>query len=222
MKWSRGVFEVFLSQFPRVLPQLSGGQLLTYLVRMTSYLIGPLVAVYLAATIRVLFADSLALADRYQIYLLTCAPATLVYLAARLIAINLWRHPSVPSKSLWRAVALVYFTWPIYTLSWLMAVFRVPLAFRPTPKSGQGDIRIVWLVPQIGGTLLLAGGIANFVAKTGGTVESARHYTVLLGFAIVQALAPLIVLVQRFHPDRLRGWRDELRTRDQNTTNESQ
>jgi cellulose synthase/poly-beta-1,6-N-acetylglucosamine synthase-like glycosyltransferase len=206
MKWARGVFEVLLTDYPRLWPRLSGAQRLCYCVRMTNYWIGPLTTAYLAATIIALLTPDAAFAEAFQQYLIYVTPLALAFLLIRMVAMAIWRHPSVVPRPPWRAVALLYFTWPIYTLAWLMAVLRLPLRFRPTPKNEEVSIPWVWLLPQMAGVVLLTAGIASIVGD-GGVAGALTRYPILAGFAAAQCLLPLIVLVQRLNPHRLKGIR---------------
>jgi hypothetical protein len=90
---------------------------------------------------------------------------------------------------LWRAMALMYATWPIYVLAWVMAVLRVPLAFRPTPKSQDGRLNPLWLLPQALSVALIAGGmISSFLMPSG------EPALVLLACAALQGVLMAIFL----------------------------
>jgi hypothetical protein len=86
---------------------------------------------------------------------------------------------------------LVYATWPVYLLAWLMAVLRVPLAFRLTPKSPAGVLKPWWLLPQLLTALLLGAGVVY--ALTG---AAADRSPLLVGFALVQCLLQAMLLWQ--------------------------
>jgi hypothetical protein len=173
---------------------------------MTNYWIGPLCLAYLATAVSVMVSVSPLAA--FQRYLLDLLPLTLCYIVIRPVAIAAHRHPSVVPRPLWRAVALVYFTWPIYTMAWLMAVLRLRLAFRPTPKEATGSIHPAWLFPQLLGMLCLALGAGTMLSAGGHCADTVARYPLVLAFAAVQCLLPLIVLVQRLNRHRLQGIRD--------------
>jgi cellulose synthase/poly-beta-1,6-N-acetylglucosamine synthase-like glycosyltransferase len=200
LKWARGVFEMLLTVYPRVFKRLTWGQRLSYAIRMTNYWAGPFVCVHLLSTVAVLISGSSVAQADFQQYLLHLFPVTLINVLIHQIAMSLWRHPSTPTTSLWRAVSLVYFTWPVYTLAWVMAVLRVPLAFRPTPKTARGNLNPQWVLPQTVTLLLLAWGMwASFASG------KADQLWVLLGFAGLQGGLLLLVLCQRLRPHRLKG-----------------
>ena len=89
-----------------------------------------------------------------------------------------------------RAVTLVYATWPIYLFAWIMAVLRLPLGFRSTPKSVSGNLNPLWLVPQILAIGLLVAGIAYTVLYIGHPVS------ILLLLALVQGFLQLFLLAK--------------------------
>jgi cellulose synthase (UDP-forming) len=188
MKWARGVFELLITVLPRLFRRLTWGQRLAYSSRMTRYLIGPVVSFHLLATIAVLiFGDAYTRAAFHQ-YLLHLAPVVLCDVLIRSLALHVWRHESTPNTSLLGAITLVYATWPLYLLAWLMATLRLPLPFRSTPKSKSGDLNPLWLAPQIIAVLLLMIGIFLTVIIHG------HRPSILLLFAVAQASLQLLLL----------------------------
>jgi hypothetical protein len=101
----------------------------------------------------------------------------------------------VRAGSLVKALVLVYTTWPIYTLAWVMALLRLPLAFRPTPKSLTGALNPLWLLPQAMTLLLLVGGV--FYSLT--AVEEYR-YILLFCFAVSQGVLQVGLLWKWLRP----------------------
>jgi hypothetical protein len=70
-------------------------------------------------------------------------------------------------------------------LAWLMALIRLPLAFRLTPKSQTGALNPLWLLPQaIVIFLLFLGGIYTVIVKD-------QQPSLLLLFAVAQGLLQL-------------------------------
>jgi hypothetical protein len=125
---------------------------------MTKYLVGPIVCIHLALTVASLFLDS-RLGAIFQSYLLHFVPLVLLDMLIKQVAIQMWRHPSIPATSLRHAIVLVSTTWPIYTLAWIMAQLRLPLKFSPTPKQATARLSPIWLLPQSMTFLLLGSGI---------------------------------------------------------------
>lgn len=167
LKWARGVFELLLTAYPRLFIRLSWGQRLSYITRMTRYWIGPVVAFHLFATIVVLILGSSATKIAFHGYLIHLAPVVICDMLIRHASLRIWRHESTPHTSLAGAITLVYATWPIYLLAWTMAVLRVPLDFRPTPKSRSDSLKVTWLMPQILALILLVWGILYTVRVSG-------------------------------------------------------
>ena len=84
-------------------------------------------------------------------------------------------------------MALVFATWPIYTLAWLMALLRIPLGFRPTPKTASGGLNPVWLLPQFVSSFFLVVGILYHFFFYEGPLQS-----LVLGFALAQTAPQLL------------------------------
>ena len=159
LKWARGVFEILLVDYPRYFGRLTWGQRVSYAVRMTYYWAGLVSAIHLIFTAGVLIGgERVAVVDLQQ-YLLHLLPLTVVAFGIRIIALRCWRHPSVPNAVQWRGIVLIQSTWPVYTLAWFMAILRVPLEYRITPKRVSHDRRWNWLAPQICTSLILFGAV---------------------------------------------------------------
>ena len=199
LKWARGVFELLITTYPRVFHRLTWGQRLSYSVRMTKYWIGPAVAAHLFATIAILIFAGPEIRGAFHQYLTQITPLALADVLIRHIAFRLYRHHTVPKTSLARAVALVYGTWPIYMLAWGMALLRLPLGFRTTPKSKHGRQNPLWLLPQAVVLILLTAGTIYVIAVEGHPVSA------LLVFAIVQGLLQLLLLEKWLNSSRRSG-----------------
>lgn len=188
LKWARGVFELLITAYPRLFGRLTWGQRLSYAVRMTYYWIGAVAGIHLLFTFAVLLGgDRVAQVDFHD-YLLHFLPVAAAALLIRQLALSLWRGEDRASGLLWRASALVHATWPIYTVALGMALLRLPLSFRPTPKQMDAGINPMWLLPQIL-TVVLIVSIGSYTLVAGEGVSS-----VILGFAALQALSHAIVL----------------------------
>jgi glycosyl transferase family 2 len=186
LKWARGVFEVLLTTFPRAFTCLGWSERLAYSVRLTKYWIGPAVFLHLAISTAALWfapAPTRALVEDYLIHL---APLLICDLLIRREAIRLWRHASVPANIPLRGIALIYATWPIYTLAWLMASFRISLNFQPTPKTLSGRLNPAWLLPQALTCLILLLGCLVTLKSI-----SSLPYYILLGFVAFQVVLQL-------------------------------
>jgi cellulose synthase (UDP-forming) len=199
-KWARGVFEVLLTGFPVLFKRLTWGQRLSYANRMTKYLVGPIIGAHLALTTASLFLGN-SVSSGFQSYLLHFFPLALLDLLIKQSAIQTWRHPSIRGTSLWSAVTLVSTTWPIYTLAWTMALLRLPLRFRPTPKKATGKLNPIWLLPQ-SATLVLLGMAILFGLR----LNSDPVYANILLLAVFM-LIPHMLLFYMSGKDLMHGHR---------------
>jgi cellulose synthase (UDP-forming) len=191
LKWARGVFEILLVDYPRYFGRLSWGQRVSYAVRMTYYWAGLVGAIHMIFTAGILIGgERVAVVDLQQ-YLLHLLPLSLVAFGIRIIALRCWRHPSVPNALQWRAILLIQSTWPVYTLAWFMAILRVPLRFRSTPKRAFHERRWNWLAPQIGASLILLGAVI-----VGMSYPDTAHPGFLMAFAGLQTMPQLFLVWQ--------------------------
>lgn len=200
LKWARGVFEVLLTNFPRVVTRLNWSERLTYIVRMTKYWIGPAVFLHLIIPAGALLFASALTRTAVQDYLLHLMPLVICDLFIRREAIQLWRHPSVPATLPLRGITLIYATWPIYTLAWVMALLRIPLRFQPTPKSRSGRLNPLWILPQVITGLLLGAGC---LVTLGNTNVGPDYF--LLGFVVFQVVFQVWPIVSWISWRKVRG-----------------
>ncbi len=187
MKWARGVFEVLLTQYPVLFLRLRPAQRFCYLLRMTYYWSGLVIAIHLLATLVALLGGGRFLQADFQAYALHAAPLLAADLFIRRAAFLKFRHRSVDRAFVWRAGALIYSTWPIYCLAWTLSILRWPLRFRATPKDTR-PLPIPFLLPQWGTATLLI-----FLAVSASSTS--WNGFVLSMIAVAQAVPQLIVLM---------------------------
>ena len=185
LKWSRGVFEVVVADFPRLFSRLTPGQRLSYTVRGTYYLIGLMVAVHMLFTLLYLGGGHRVAHVDFVAYLEHIAPLVFIALLIRQVAMRTLRHPSVPLRILWRPMVLVMATWPVYLLGLALTVLRVPIDYRPTPKAKGTNLSLLWLLPQAGAAAVLVYLIATHLTSP----------PILLLFAAFQLVSQVSVLV---------------------------
>lgn len=191
MKWARGVFELLVTVYPRLVGNLKLGQKISYAVRMTYYWIGPVVALHLLATVLVLWLGSKTAVRNFEHYLLHLVPLAIITAGIRQLALRRWRHRSLQPNLQIKPMLLVYVTWPIYTMAWLMALLRVPLSFRATPKQSSGGVKFRWLLPQI---LTLALVVAGAIRSWALFVDAQAWLAI--GFVGVQIYTHVVLLAR--------------------------
>lgn len=196
MKWARGVFELLHTKLPLDFGRLTWGQRISYMVRMTKYWIGPAVFVHLTATVMVLFFADAPARAAFHSYLNHLAPLLMMDVLFRAVALRRFRPVNYPKSSLFGAIVLVYASWPTYLFAWLLALLRLPLRFRPTPKSGDDSLNVLWLLPQIIALGLLVFGLYYTV------VVQNHPVSLVLAAALVQALFQLALLLRWVQEDR--------------------
>ncbi|MCA9901556.1 MAG: glycosyltransferase [Ardenticatenaceae bacterium] len=177
LKWARGVFELLLTAYPHHYAQLPKSKRVAYAVRMTYYWIGPVVFLHLLATIVALFSQNGTTLANFQGYLEHLLPFGAVVVLIRQLALRRWRHQSFNTNYQIKPMVLVFGSWPVYTLAWAMALLRIPLGFRLTPKSHSKSLNLIWLLPQTAVSILLIVGLAKYLANP------ATFSWLVLGFA---------------------------------------
>lgn len=184
LKWARGVFELLFTAYPRLFLRLTLGQRISYAVRMTYYWIGLTMTLHILLAILVLWDGNLFTIQTYTDYLQHLLPVVVMTIIIRQLALRRWRPPSIyPTKFLFqvRAFVLVAVTWPAYTLAWILAVLRIPVRFRPTPKVAGDLLHPVWILPHLIVIMLIGMGLVRFIT----IVEDPQAYWLPLAFLTV-------------------------------------
>jgi cellulose synthase/poly-beta-1,6-N-acetylglucosamine synthase-like glycosyltransferase len=190
LKWARGVFEVLLTDYARLFRRLTWGQRLSYAVRMTHYWIGLVVGFHLVITAIVLLFPRAALVEDFESYLTHLVPLAVATLLIRQVALRVRRHPAVPATAFMGAMTLVYATWPVYAIAWMMSLLRWQLGFRLTPKAPTRTTSTGgWLAVQVSTVLLLGAGLVHFLFFARGL-----NHPLITCFAIVQGIPPVLLL----------------------------
>ena len=192
LKWARGVFEELLTSYPRYFKALNGGQRISYAVRMTYYWVGIVIGIHMVATIHALWSAEHTALVNFENYLMHFWPLGTMTIVIRQLALQRWFHPSLKGSGAnvqWKPITLVFATWPIYILAWCMAILRLPLNFRATPKTKSHRFALKWVMPQLLSVLALALGFVYTLIKLKGQI-----YFWVYGFTMAQILAQLPVL----------------------------
>lgn len=193
MKWARGVFDLLLTAYPRYFRKLAIGQKVSYAVRMTYYWIGPVVTLHLLATLLVLWQGTETAVRSFEQYMMHLVPLGVMTALIRQLALRRWRHRSLKSNSNYqiKPMMLVYTTWPIYSLAWLMAMLRVPLGFKATPKTASGGLNPRWMLPQI---VVLITMIIGAIIAMPAIIET--RAVLVAAFTIAQIGAHVLLMMQ--------------------------
>jgi len=198
LKWAHGVFDLLVTAYPRYFKNLTTGQKISYAVRMTYYWIGPVVAWHLLATIGALWGGEAAVKS-FEQYLQHLAPLGIMTALIRQLALRRWKHPALKSNYQVKPMALVFATWPIYSLAWIMAVLRIPLGFKSTPKTPSGGLNPRWMLPQVMVTIFLFAGLIYAFP-----LILATKSILLASFTIAQIVAHCVLLGQWFYTGVIR------------------
>ncbi len=192
LKWARGVFDILLTDYPKYFRKLASGQRISYIVRMTYYWVGPMTGTHLLIALFTLLWGSAEDMANFENYLWHLAPMITMTITIRQLALRRWRHRSLQSSLQWKPMALVFSTWPIYFIAWIMAIFRIPLGFRLTPKSSSGHLNPLWLLPQMVSCIFLFTGILKWVF-----LVNDHFYPLTLGFAMALIMPQVALLGKR-------------------------
>lgn len=154
LKWSRGVFEMWIDVFPRLARRLGLARSLAYLVRLTYYLIGPLFFAHALVTLWILLAGGPAAAG-FASYLLHALPLGLSVILIRQFVNARWNPHEAPppgaagNRFNWRGYAQAGALWPIYTVALVCAILHIRIPHIATPKERVTDPQPRLVVPQM-------------------------------------------------------------------------
>jgi hypothetical protein len=149
---------------------------------MTCYLAGPYCAAHILLAFFLLF-GSIATHSVFLGYALRYLPLFALILIIQAYSVH---HCSRKRARLrWRAISLVYSTWPVYVAALFCAVFRWKVDYLPTPKVFQSGNYLPLAAPQLFAAAGLLVGLTWLMSSSSFTQDSIA----VEGFVILLVLA---------------------------------
>jgi cellulose synthase (UDP-forming) len=148
-KWSLGVFDILWKIFPRLSRELNLKMNIGYLWRLTCFLTGPAIAGHIVALFLVLCFGSDATLTGFSDYLNHSVPLAFFYTFITFFVDKNYSAATLPAGRPGSGMLLVFGSWPIYTLSFIVSVLRINVPFTPTPKETRGGNYLRLVLPQI-------------------------------------------------------------------------
>ncbi len=158
-KWAYGVFGVLFKHFPALIKSLTIYQCICYLTRMTFYLAGPIIFLHILLTMFALFSRSVNL--EFTGYIIHSTPLILLFFFIQAYIKSFYYIKEKNKGFHLSGFLLVLGCWPIYTVGFLTALFKIKIPFIATPKEVSNKSYIKPITPQIATVLILIVGIIN-------------------------------------------------------------
>ncbi|HEX7706082.1 MAG TPA: glycosyltransferase family 2 protein [Thermoanaerobaculia bacterium] len=134
LKWSRGVYEVLLREYPRAFRRLTWHQRLSYLMVGTYYLVGLTSLIYLTIPLLYLFTGMQPASMFLREYLVRAVPVGFFGVLVYVLAQRWLCDPDRERGLHWRGMLLKLGCWSTYLRGLLLAVARIPVPYIPTSK----------------------------------------------------------------------------------------
>jgi cellulose synthase (UDP-forming) len=191
-KWARGVFDVFLQEFPRLAHRLSWRQRISYITRMTYYLAGPLTFIHLLYLAAVPLSGG-GVVDLLE-YIRHITPFVLLFIFSHMLANGMYAVKPPAETIRWKGILLAIGSWPVYTAALLASLLGTRASYIPTPKEATGTGHLRFSLPQIALFLVFLGTLAGgFLNGHSGILTLGLIFIpgyVLLHLGILRALPP--------------------------------
>jgi cellulose synthase (UDP-forming) len=165
-KWALGVFSLLFTVYPKHFFKISWRQRLCYLTRMTCYLAGPYCAAHILLAFFLLFGSG-ATHSVFVGYAVRYLPLFALILVIQAYSVHRWSRE--PARLRWRAISLVYSTWPVYLAALFCAMFRWKVDYLPTPKVFQTGNYLPLAAPQFFAATGLVVGLTYLMNASGST-----------------------------------------------------
>ena len=191
LKWSRGVFEAaWRSLYNGTFFRLTRSQQLAYSVRFSYYIIGLSVLLGMVLTF---FHLTVLEAGFYEGFLARLLPLTAVTMMIRWFMLRAWAtEPDARRGIQLKGASLVFSTWPIYLLSLVYTIARIPIPFMSTPKDSGSEINRWTILPQI---FMIVAMIVGIIWKIVYWQKGPAPFTLLTALLLVGQQWILFVLV---------------------------
>jgi len=193
LKWSRGVFEVLFSEFPKLAKTLSGWQRISYLAISTYYLTG--LSTFLFVMIPFMYFWGGWLPARMDFGEFIIHGFRIVFMAILIyLFVQRWlSHPDSEKGFHFRGMVLKFASWPVFLLGTLLAIVDAEIPYIPTAKKavkGLSPFTRPLIFQVIIFVLTLAYVIYDriFVASEGILILTSQQIWGMFAFAFVSIL----------------------------------
>jgi cellulose synthase (UDP-forming) len=197
LKWARGVYEVLLSELPRLAGGLTWWQRLAYLAIGTYYLFGATTLVFLALPYLYLWTGVQPASMRFAEFVLMGAPVAVVGVLTYTYVQRWLCDPGTERGLHWRGLALKVACWPVFLAGTVLALLRAEIPYVPTAKEAVRGrfLRLAWpqllLVALYVATIARVGYVRTFVTTEGALALSTEAVWGMIGFATLPVLMAL-------------------------------
>jgi cellulose synthase (UDP-forming) len=134
LKWSRGVYEVLLKEYPRAFRRLTTHQKLSYFMIGTYYLVGLTTPVYLLVPALYLWTGVQPAAMYVTEYLQHAIPVGVLGILIYRFVQRWLCDPERERGWHWRGMLLKVGCWSVYFKGFVLAVFEIQVPYIPTAK----------------------------------------------------------------------------------------
>lgn len=194
LKWSRGVYEVLLREYPRAFRRLTGHQRISYLMIGTYYLVGLTTAIYLSIPLLYLLFGLQPAAMFLREYLVHALPVGLFGVLMYRLSQRWLIDPERERGWHWRGMLLKVGCWSVYLKGFVLAIANVSVPYIPTAKERRvgSFARLAWA--PIGVVVVSAAAVAwSLYSRLFLLAESEARITTeaaagMIAFAAVNAL----------------------------------
>jgi cellulose synthase (UDP-forming) len=134
LKWSRGVYEVLLREYPRAFRRLTNHQRIAYLMIGTYYLVGLTTLIYLTIPFLYLWFGAQPAAMFVADYVVHALPVGVIAAAVYRFSQRWLIDPERERGWHWRGMLLKIGAWDVYLRGLLLALGNVAVPYIPTAK----------------------------------------------------------------------------------------
>jgi cellulose synthase (UDP-forming) len=196
LKWSRGVYEVLLREYPRAFGRLTLHQKISYLMIGTYYLVGLTTPVYMLIPFIYLWLGIEPAVMFLREFLQHAIPVGFFGIAAYLFAQKWLCDPRRERGLHWRGMLLKIGSWSVYFKGLALALLRVAVPYIPTAKERRrGNFWKLAGVPLITIALTAATAAATLVRRLLYVPEAEVRITTEAVFGMLAFLAVNVVFM---------------------------
>lgn len=188
-KWSAGMTDVLLREYPRLFRTLDATSRAHYFLAGTFYLNGLAMSLTLVLPVWFLFFGVFAVEFELGEFVIHLAPYALSTLATHAF-VQRWYTHSSERRIPWRSLVLERGTWHVYLMGLLSAACRRRVEYKPTPKASDRHRQLALVWPSVLVMALSAGSIA-FALSTYARVDDGAWLMILFAALNVVLLAPV-------------------------------
>lgn len=216
LKWSRGLFEVLFTEYPKLFGKLNMSSRWRYFNIGTFYLVGLRNFFFLLIPVGYFLFGWVAVNMSFSEFVIRSIPfaffSLMIYALSQRYLVDYSHERGV----YWRGMVMKFACWPVYTYAFILTLLNKKIPYLPTSKQGTSKLP-VFFWPLVVYLILLVGSFAYHIFNMEQTLSLQAFLTVqrqtlgMFSFSLVaffQTLLSIFLIFRSAQRSRMDAWEE--------------